>query len=122
VSCKGKEADARSDVWAFGAVLYEMVTGMKAFRGKSYEPRGRDTRGGPSPMSVQQFTPGWLERLVRRCLTKEPEDRYQVIRDVVLDVRMPPQDAAMPVRGRPWPWAVAAACLAVGDWPAIGGY
>jgi serine/threonine protein kinase len=58
VSCKGKEADARSDVWAFGAVLYEMVTGMKAFRGKSYEPRGRDTRGGPSPMSVQQFTPG----------------------------------------------------------------
>ena len=73
---EGKEADARSDIWAFGAVLYEMVTGQKAFQGKSYSSLvGAILSADPPPMSVKPFTPAWLERLVRRCLAKDPEDR-----------------------------------------------
>src|SRR5262245_35972955 len=112
---EGKEADTRSDIWAFGAVLYEMVTGEKAFQGKSYSSLvGAILSADPRPMLVKPFTPPALERLVRRCLAKEPEDRYQSMRDVVLDLRMPPQEAASPIRMSQWPWAVAAGvCLVV---------
>lgn len=112
---EGKEADTRSDIWAFGAVLYEMVTGEKAFQGKSYASLvGAILSADARPMSVKPFTPPALERLVRRCLAKEPEDRYQSMRDVVLDLRMPPQETASPVRTSRWPWVVAAGvCLVV---------
>ncbi len=63
----GKEADARGDIWAFGAVLYEMVMGQRAFQGKNYSSLlGAILSADPAPMSVKAFTPGWLERLVRR--------------------------------------------------------
>jgi len=67
-------------------------------------------------MSVKPFTPPALERLVRRCLAKEPEDRWQSMRDVVLDLRMPPQEtAAMPAQTSRWPWVVAVGvCLTLG--------
>src|SRR5262245_54745504 len=112
---EGKEADTRSDIWAFGAVLYEMVTGEKAFQGKSYSSLvGAILSADPRPMLVKPFTPPALERLVRRCLAKEPEDRYQSMRDVVLDLRLAPQEtAAMPARTSRWPWVLAAVCLAV---------
>ena len=59
---EGKEADARSDIWAFGAVLYEMVTGEKAFQGKSYASLvGAILAADPPPMAVKPFTPAWLE-------------------------------------------------------------
>src|SRR5689334_11941212 len=75
---EGKEADARSDIWALGAVLYEMLTGQKAFQGKSYASLvGAILSADPPPMSVKPFTPAWLERVVRRCLAKDPERRYQ---------------------------------------------
>ena len=109
---EGREADARADNWAFGAVLYEMVTGQKAFQGKSYGSLvGSILSAQPPPMAVAPFTPAWLERLVRRCLAKEPEDRYHCMRDLVLDLRTPPQDAsATVVKPNRWPWVVAAAC------------
>ena len=107
---EGKEADARSDIWAFGAVLYEMVTGQKAFQGKSYSSLlGAILSADPAPMSVKPFTPSWLERLVRRCLAKDPEDRYQSMRDVVLELQAPPQESAAvgSSKAARWPWAVA---------------
>ncbi len=110
---EGKEADARSDIWAFGAVLYEMVTGQKAFQGKSYSSLvGAILSADPPPMSVKPFTPAWLERLVRRCLAKNPEDRYQSMRDIVLDLRAPLAEAPphAPKSSR-LGWAVAGACL-----------
>ena len=108
---EGKEADARADIWAFGAVLYEMVTGQKAFQGKNYSTLlGAILAAEPPPMSVAPFTPVWLERLVRRCLAKDPEDRWQSMRDVVLDLRNPPvqETVAAPAKAARWPWAVAA--------------
>ena len=61
-------------------------------------------------MSAKPFTPSWLERLVRRCLAKEPDDRYQSMRDVVLDLRTPPLDTATPApKPNHWPWLIAAA-------------
>ena len=108
---EGKEADTRSDIWAFGAVLYEMVTGEKAFQGKSYSSLvGAILSADPRPMSVKPFTPASLERLVRRCLAKDPEDRYQSMRDVVLDLRTPPQESTAARTSR-WPWAVAATAV-----------
>jgi hypothetical protein len=103
---EGKEADARADIWAFGAVLYEMVTGRKAFEGKNYASLvGAILSANPAPV-----TPGWLGRLVKRCLEKDPEERYQSMRDLVLDLRNPPMEAAIATTNR-WPWAIAAAAM-----------
>ena len=111
---EGKQADARSDIWAFGAVVYEMTTGKKAFEGSSYSSLvGAILAAEPKPM--QPLTPGWLERLVRRCLAKDPEQRYQHVGDIVLDLRNPPpiEASAAPPK-RTWlPWAIAATCLAL---------
>jgi len=80
----GERADERSDVFAFGAVLYEMLSGQRAFRGSSRadtlsailerDPPPMTVPGGPVPLP--------LERVVRRCLEKDPEDRFQSARDV----------------------------------------
>jgi eukaryotic-like serine/threonine-protein kinase len=108
----GKEADSRSDIWAFGAVLYEMVTGQKAFQEKNYSSLVAAILGAdPPPMSVRPFTPSWLERLVRRCLQKDPEDRYLAMHDIVLDLRSPAPEYASPTRSSRWPWAVAAVSI-----------
>ena len=97
---EGKEADARSDIWAFGAVLYEMVTGQKAFQGKSYSSLvGAILSADPAPMAVKPFTPAWLERLVRRCLAKDAEDRWQSMHDIVIELRTPPEESAGPLPG-----------------------
>ena len=82
---EGKEADARSDVFAFGALLYEMVTGRKAFEGKS-QPHliAAIVTANPDPISkTQPATPPALDFLVKRCLAKDPEERLQTATDLV---------------------------------------
>lgn len=111
----GTESDARSDIWAFGAVLYEMVTGRKAFEGKSYSSLFRAILSAdPPPMAVKPFTPAWLERLVFRCLEKDPDDRYQSMRDVCLDLRNPPVEPVRRAPGKPVLFVALAAALALG--------
>ena len=111
---EGQEAGAHSDIWAFGAVLYEMVTGRRAFQGKSHASLlGAILAADPAPMTMKPFTPAWLERLVRRCLAKDPEDRYYSLHDVLLDLRAPPvESATTPARTHRWPLALAAVTTA----------
>ena len=86
---EGEEADARTDIFAFGAVLYEMLTGRKAFAGKSQASLlGAILKDQPTPVAqVQPMTPPALEYLVRTCLAKDPDARFQTAHDVSLQLR-----------------------------------
>jgi Tol biopolymer transport system component/predicted Ser/Thr protein kinase len=86
---EGKEADARSDIFAFGAVLYEMATGRKAFQGKSQASLiGSILRDDPPAISeVAPMTPPALNRVVKTCLAKDPEDRFQTAHDAKLQLQ-----------------------------------
>ncbi len=86
---EGREADARTDIFALGTVLYEMATGHAAFQGKtrasliaailSSEP--------PAMAQLQPLTPPALERVVKACLAKDPDERIQTAHDVLLQLK-----------------------------------
>jgi eukaryotic-like serine/threonine-protein kinase len=81
----GKEADARSDIFALGAVLYEMITGKHAFEGKSQlSVMTAILEHEPGPIAN---IPGPLEHVVRTCLAKDPAERWQSAREVVRELR-----------------------------------
>ncbi|HEY3122558.1 MAG TPA: protein kinase, partial [Thermoanaerobaculia bacterium] len=86
---EGKEADVRTDIFAFGAVLYEMATGQKAFSGRSQASLiGAIMHTEPPPVStVQPMTPPALDRVVKTCLAKDAEDRFQTAHDVKLQLQ-----------------------------------
>ena len=81
---EGKEVDARTDIFAFGAVIYEMATGRKAFEGKSQASLiAKILETDPPPISsLQPMTPPALERAVKKCLAKEPDDRWHAAKDL----------------------------------------
>jgi Tol biopolymer transport system component/predicted Ser/Thr protein kinase len=84
VEGKTDQIDARTDFFAFGAVVYEMATGKRAFDGKSQASLiAKILEMYPPPMSsIQSMTPPALDRLVKKCLAKEPEKRWQAASDV----------------------------------------
>lgn len=86
---EGKEADARSDIFAFGAILYEMVTGRKAFEGASPASLiAGILEREPVPLSeLQPLAPPLLQRTIHACLAKDPDQRRQTARDVLIDLR-----------------------------------
>jgi Tol biopolymer transport system component/predicted Ser/Thr protein kinase len=86
---EGKEADARSDIFALGAVLYEMATGKRAFEGKTAaSTMAAVLERDPAPISsLQPTTPAGLDRLVKTCLDKDPDERWQTAHDVKLQLR-----------------------------------
>jgi len=86
---EGQEADARTDLWALGALLYEMVTGQRAFAGDSQASLITAIMNAePVPLSMlQPLTPPALDRLVRRCLAKAPDERPDTAHDVASDLR-----------------------------------
>src|SRR6202521_5259939 len=81
---EGMEADARTDLFAFGCLLYEMLTGNKAFEGKTRASLlGAILKDEPLPVSkVQPIAPAALDRIIATCLAKDPEDRWQTARDL----------------------------------------
>ncbi|MCI0604208.1 protein kinase [bacterium] len=86
---EGAEADARTDIFAFGAVVYEMTTGKKAFEGKTQASLiAAILKEEPKPIShIQPMTPPLLERFVKTCLAKDPEDRWQTAHDAMLELQ-----------------------------------
>src|SRR6202007_2816286 len=81
---EGKELDSRSDIFSLGAVLYEMVTGERAFKGKSQlSVASAILETEPAAIrSIQPMTPPALDHAIRRCLSKDPEQRWQTARDL----------------------------------------
>jgi len=86
---EGKEADARTDIFAFGAVLYEMATGKRAFEGKSQASliAAILERDPPPISSLQPMAPPALDRVVKTCLAKDPEDRWQAAHDLMHELK-----------------------------------
>ncbi len=86
---EGKRADARTDLFAFGAVMYEMLTGQRAFAGHSEANiiAAIMSSEPPSVRTLQPMTPPALDRLVRRCLAKDPDQRWESAHDVADELR-----------------------------------
>jgi predicted Ser/Thr protein kinase len=86
---EGKEVDSRTDIFAFGVVMYEMATGRKAFEGESKASLTAAilTHEPPPITKIQPLAPPALERVVRRCLAKDPDERWQTTRDLTSELK-----------------------------------
>ncbi len=86
---EGKEADARSDIFSLGAVLYEMVSGKRAFEGKTLVSVAASIlEKDPEPVrTLQPLTPASFERVIRKCLAKDPDARWQSAGDLASELR-----------------------------------
>jgi eukaryotic-like serine/threonine-protein kinase len=121
---EGKAVDSRSDIFSFGAVLYEMVTGRRAFQGKSQlSVASAVLEKDPQPIvTIEPSVPGALDQLTRICLAKEPDERYQSALDVKLTLRAiaagtnsSANESAHRVGWSAWlGWLVAALILLIG--------
>ncbi len=123
---EGGEADVRSDIFAFGVVLYEMLSGRPAFEGKTQASLAASVlKEKPRALTEwQPATPPALERLVSTCLAKDPDERWQTMHDVLLQLRWIAEGGSL--AGVPAPvaarrrsrerlaWGVAAVGLAAG--------
>ena len=120
---RGETVDGRSDIFSFGVLLYEMLTGTSPFRRASViESLNAVLQDAPPPPSEKGVeAPNELERILRKTLAKEKSERYQSMKDVVLDLREVRDELASGARRRAarpasrvvWPWVVSAAAFAL---------
>jgi hypothetical protein len=121
---RGHDADARTDLFAFGTIVYEMLTGARAFAGNSQADLiAAILEHQPPPVTARQpLTPLALERLVTNCLAKDPADRWQSAHDVGLALKAISDGSAegTAVAGSRWrlhaAWAALVVALGVGLW------
>jgi serine/threonine protein kinase len=130
VECRA--VDARTDIFALGAVVYEMIAGAPAFRGESPASIAAAILGPPPPAlsSVRSGIPESVDRLVSTCLAREPDDRWQSAVDLVRELRWASRDLDRPAtpaaasKRRTWllhaSWAVLATVLLLIPWPRSG--
>ena len=118
---KGRQADKRSDIWAFGGVLYEMLSGQRAFKGDDIpDTLAAVLRADPPWTQLPPDTPQAVRRLLHRCLQKDPKQRLQHIGDARLELAEvgqigseTPVIIAAPSRRRVWPVVAAGAVVAI---------
>ena len=119
---EGKEADARSDIFSLGAVLYEMTSGKRAFEGKTLvSVAAAIMEKEPEPIRTQAVTPPALDRLIRKCLAKDPDARWQSAGDLASELKWITDSGASsawqavspknPARRALLPWVVVAVAL-----------
>src|SRR5262249_54141731 len=119
---EGAEADARTDIFALGAVVYEMATGRRAFTGKSQASLISAIMSAEPPAisTLQPLAPAALDHVVRTCLAKEPHARCQTAHDVLVELQWTAEGAAASqaapagrTRSRKWErlGGIVAACL-----------
>jgi len=134
---EGKDTDERSDIFSFGVVFYEMITGQRPFNGDTQAAvLAALLKDQPAPMNQRQpAVPRALERVVRKCLEKKPDDRWHSARDLkptleLIDLDAPPSSmssasASIPIpvqtpARKPWLWpsigAVALVAIAAAAW------
>src|SRR5207245_8529713 len=121
---RGQKADRRSDIFSFGAVLYEMLSGQSAFR----RATRADTASAilkedpPDLLATGHNIPVTLDRIVRHCLEKNPEERFQSARDLAFQLAFLPSESgvtrplATPVKEALHPamrWMIAGLAIAV---------
>ncbi|MGB2629328.1 MAG: serine/threonine-protein kinase [Candidatus Acidiferrum sp.] len=114
---EGRELDGRSDIFSLGAVLYEMITGKRAFAGKSQlSVASSIIEKEPAPISESKpLASASLERAIRRCLAKDPEDRWQTARDLAIELKWlstPSGESALPA-------ASATVTSPLARWPSL---
>ncbi len=100
---EGRDADARTDIFAFGAVLYEAIAGRKAFEGTSQASLiSAIMSTDPQSLSASQpLTPPLLDHVVKRCLAKDPDERWQTASDVMRELRWIAEQSAQTVTSAP---------------------
>ena len=130
---RGKEMDRRTDIWAFGVILFEMLTGRQLFAGET----ASDTMAGilkvePDWSTLPAGLPPQVEQVLRRCLSKDPRQRLRDIGEARVRLENPDSEsgifsgavAAATLPDARWrrllPWAVTAAALAAAAWLALG--
>src|SRR5271154_3337260 len=128
---EGKELDGRSDIFSLGAVLYEMLTGKRAFEGKTQlSVASSILEREPAPIrDMKQLTPAALEHAIQRCLAKDREERWQAARDLAMELNWIGKSGSQTIaptftsRARKpslWlPWSLLGAAALVALWGAI---